>query len=267
MEVVSVSKQGLPTVRMRQQVGGVEVFQSDMTAAVSTDNQVISVAGQMFHGAATAPSRAAARAQAAATDPGTLKAEEAIAKAAFDLTGYAYKPSDFKVATAASRRASGPYRFYSSKWKVTNVAKDAQKDTSQAKARSARPSAPRFTRPVRVKDVLFPLGQGEFVPGYFIELWIEGYPAFSYVVDAVDTPDVLFRKNLTSSVAFKYSVHNTPRPIALSTCQTTSGIGRHCQYSSKRIKLAAATKVLRSIGRGTYWVNQSLNHGRAITLC
>lgn len=209
VEVVSVSKQGLPTVRMRQRVGGVEVFQSDMTAAVSTDNQVVSVAGQMFHGAATAPSRAAARAQAAVAGPGTLKAEDAIAKAAFDLTGYAYKPSDFKVAAAASRRASGPYRFYSSKWKVTNVAKDATKDASKAKARSARPSAPRFTRPVRVKDVLFPLGQGEFVPGYFIELWIEGYPAFSYVVDAVDTPDVLFRKNLTSSVAFKYCVHNT----------------------------------------------------------
>src|SRR5262245_17819967 len=39
VEVVSVSKQGLPTVRMRQRVGGVEIFQSDMTAAVSTDNQ------------------------------------------------------------------------------------------------------------------------------------------------------------------------------------------------------------------------------------
>ena len=66
-----------------------------------------------------------------------------------------------------------------------------------------------FERPVRVKDVLFPMGEGHFVPAYFIELWIRDYPAFSYVVDAVDAPDVLFRKNLTSRVTFKYRVHNT----------------------------------------------------------
>jgi len=53
------------------------------------------------------------------------------------------------------------------------------------------------------------MGDGHFVPGYYIELWIEGYPAFSYVVDAVDTPDVLYRKNLTSGATFKYRVHNT----------------------------------------------------------
>ena len=81
------------------------------------------------------------------------------------------------------------------------------------KPRTARtqkqPAAPLFERPVRVKDVLFPMGEGHFVPGYYIELWIRGFPAFSYVVDAVDAPDVLFRKNLTSRAAFKYMVHNT----------------------------------------------------------
>ena len=62
---------------------------------------------------------------------------------------------------------------------------------------------------MRVKDVLFPLGDGQFVRGYFIELWIKGLPPFSYVVDAIDTPDVLFRKNLRSRIAFQYRVHNT----------------------------------------------------------
>ena len=56
---------------------------------------------------------------------------------------------------------------------------------------------------------MFPLGDGQFVPGYYLELWIKGFPAFSYVVDAIDAPDVLFRKNLTSHIAFKYRVHNT----------------------------------------------------------
>ena len=65
VNVVSVSSTGLPTVRMLQKVDGVEVFQSDMTAAVGADNNLISVSGQLFHGAAGAPHRAEARAAAA----------------------------------------------------------------------------------------------------------------------------------------------------------------------------------------------------------
>jgi extracellular elastinolytic metalloproteinase len=42
-----------------------------------------------------------------------------------------------------------------------------------------------------------------------MEIWLKGFPAFSYVVDTAGTPDVLFRKNLTASVAFSYRVHNT----------------------------------------------------------
>lgn len=215
VEVVSVSKQGLPTVRMVQRIGGVEVFQSDMTAAVGADNNVVSVSGQLFQGAAAAPERAAARTAAAAraSGAGTLGAEEAIARAAFDLTGFAYKPSDFKAAKASAHRDSGPYRFYDSKWKAAAAAKSARtkksKTKAKSKARGAKPTPPGFERPVRVKDVLFPMGEGQFVPGYYMELWIEGYPAFSYVIDNVDTPDILFRKNLTSSIAFKYLVHNT----------------------------------------------------------
>jgi extracellular elastinolytic metalloproteinase len=206
VDVVSVSRQGLPTVRMIQRVDGVEVFQSNMTAAVGADNNVVSVAGQLFHGAASAPARSAARAAAAAgAGSASLGEEEAIAKAAFDLTGFPYEPSDFNPAQA--RQDAGPYRFYDSKHTV-DAARAAEK-TGKAEADQAQPAAPPFERPVRVKDVLFPMGEGEFVPGYYLELWIEGYPAFSYVLDKVDTPDILFRKNLTSQIAFKYRVHNT----------------------------------------------------------
>ena len=41
---------------------------------------------------------------------------------------------------------------------------------------------------------MFPLGEGQFVPGYYMELWIHDFPALSYVIDAIDTPDVLFRR-------------------------------------------------------------------------
>ncbi|CCE98514.1 hypothetical protein SFHH103_04023 (plasmid) [Sinorhizobium fredii HH103] len=212
VEVVSVSSQGLPTVRMIQKVDGVEVFQSDMATAVASDNRVVSVAGQLFRAAGAEPTRVAARAVsgrgAGAVAAGNLSAAEAIARAASDLTGYPYKPSDFKPAAAAARRDDGGYRFYAPKWKTAPEAKRAAGKRAVAK-RKPGPEAPPFERPVRVKDVLFPMGEAHFVPAYFIELWIRDYPAFSYVVDALDAPDVLFRKNLTSRVTFKYRVHNT----------------------------------------------------------
>lgn len=182
VKVVSVSRKGLNTVNLIQRIEGKEVFNSDVTAAVSSDNEVISLAGQFFPGVAGAAVSSRARAAAATSE------EEAIAKASFDLTGVAYEAADFSPMKAPPD--SGPYRFYAYKKK---------------KGETRLP----FERPVRVKDVMFPLGEKEFVPSYYMELWIKGFPAFSYVMDAVDTPDVLFRKNLASTVAFKYSVHNT----------------------------------------------------------
>ena len=179
VEVVSVSQKGLNTVNLIQRVEGKEVFNSDVTAAVSPDNEVISVAGQLFPGATAARSRARA-----AT---TISEEEAIARAAFDLTDVTYEAADFSPTEAPAD--SDPYRFY--------------QFTPKEDPR------PTFDRPVRVKDVMFPLGEGQFVPAYYMELWIKGLPAFSYVIDALDTPDVLYRKNLTFGVAFRYRVHNT----------------------------------------------------------
>ncbi|MBR1033211.1 M36 family metallopeptidase [Bradyrhizobium liaoningense] len=212
VEVVSVSSKGIPMVRVIQKVDGVEVFQSDMTAAVAPDNKVVSVAGQLFRSAGAESTRSAARAATARSlgaktlTTGDRSAEEAIARAAFDLTGYPYKSSDF--AGEAAARESGPYRFYRSKWRMPSAAPRGKKKPRTARTQK-QPVAPLFERPVRVKDVLFPMGEGLFVPGYYIELWIRGLPAFSYVVDAVDAPDVLFRKNLTSRAVFKYMVQNT----------------------------------------------------------
>ncbi|HEX8098284.1 MAG TPA: M36 family metallopeptidase, partial [Pyrinomonadaceae bacterium] len=182
VEVTSVSDKGLKTVNLVQRVEGKEVFNSDMTAAVTPANQVVSVAGQLFHGAASARSRS--RAAASAQTP----EEEAIAKAATDLTGSPYEAADFSAAKAPPE--SGPYRFYEFKSKRGET-------------------RPLFERPVRLKDVMFPLGEGQFVPAYYMEIWIKDFPAFSYVMDAVDTPDLLYRRNLTHTVAFKYRVHNT----------------------------------------------------------
>ena len=183
LETHSVSLQGLPTVTLKQKMDGVEVFQGELKSAVDADNNVISVTGQAFAGAGSPVSRAAKRSRVARLSP-----EAAIAKAASDLTGIEHTAKDFKA--SASRTKGDPYQYFQFK----------------AKKSDKRPG---FERPVRLKDVMFPMGEGQFIPGYYMELWVNDYPAFSYVVDSIDTPDVLFRKNLSSPATFKYRVHNT----------------------------------------------------------
>jgi extracellular elastinolytic metalloproteinase len=180
IDVVSVSRRGLHTVRLIQRIEGKEVFNSDVTVAISPSNEVISLAGQFFAGTG------AARTLARATPE--VSAEDAIAKAVFDLAAIAYEPTNFYPVDTPSD--NGPYRFYQFNYRPDDT-------------------RPVFERPVRVKDVMFPFGERQFVPGYYMEIWLKGFPAFSYVVDTAGTPDVLFRKNLTASVAFSYRVHNT----------------------------------------------------------
>jgi extracellular elastinolytic metalloproteinase len=184
LEVQSVSTQGLPTVQLVQRIGGVEVFQGELKGALDADNKLVSVTGQVFSGAA-----AAARRQAVArrAKPKTTM-DAAIAKAATDLTGVEYTAKDFKA--AGKRAKDGAYQQF-----------DLRSRKSDKRSR--------FSRPVRLKEVMFPLGNGQFAPGYYMELWVVDYPAFSYVIAAGDEPDVLFRKNLTSPATFTYGVHNT----------------------------------------------------------
>lgn len=181
----------LRTVNMLQRIEGKEVFNSEVTAAVNADNEVISIAGQFFPGAGNTATRS--RALGAALTDNPTPEEEAIARAAFDLTNHLYEASDF--VRMADPPDGGPYRFYEYK----PASDDAR---------------PPLLRPVRLKDVMFPLSEGQFVSAYYMELWIKGFPAFSYVMDAVETPDLLYRKNLTSHVAFKYRVHNTGDAIS-----------------------------------------------------
>jgi extracellular elastinolytic metalloproteinase len=178
VEVTSVSRKGLNTVNLIQRVEGKEVFGSEITVAVSASKEVISLSGQIFPG--TGVARSLARAATTTSIP------EAISKAAFDLTGIVYTAADFIV----DGNPADNYQFY----KFVPQPND---------------SRPAFERSVRVKDVMFPLGDGQFVPSYYMELWVKGFSTFSYVMDAIDTPDLLFRKNLTSSISFKYHVHNT----------------------------------------------------------
>ena len=182
VQVRSVSTRGIPTVRLIQQVNGVDVFNSDMTVALNGANEVVSVTGQLFAGAQES---AANRGLAARRE---TPIEEAIAVAARDLTSHPFDAGEFEA--AETREGDQYYKFV-------------------PRLPDARPP---FDRDVRTKSVMFPLGEGEFAGGYYIELWIHGYPPFAYVLDTIDTPDILFRKNLTAR-AFAYRVHNTGDPV------------------------------------------------------
>jgi hypothetical protein len=149
LEIDSVSRQGLPTVRLIQKMDGVEVFQGELKAAVDSDNNVLSVTGQAFTGAGSPASRVKTKSRA-----GRLSPEAAIAKAASDLTGLQHSAKDFKI--SGKRTKSDPYRHYAFK-----AAKSDKR--------------PGFERPVRLKDVMFPMGEGQFIPGYYIELWVNDF--------------------------------------------------------------------------------------------
>jgi hypothetical protein len=181
VQIKSVSRQGLPVVHLVQQIDGVDVFQGELKLALDAQHQVLSVAGQVFPGAGIKSKLRGARA-------GTLAPEAALAKAAADLTAHEYSARDFRRVKSAAK--GDPYTQFEFRGGKTDRRAGLE-------------------RPARLKRVMFPLGEGQFVPAYYLELWFEDYPAFSYVVDAIDTPDVLFRKNLTSPAKFKYRVHNT----------------------------------------------------------
>jgi extracellular elastinolytic metalloproteinase len=187
LEIQPVSQRGLPIVKVKQKISGVEVFQGELTAAVNSENQVVSVSGQVFAGAGTNDSRSGLEARA-----GFLSPEEALAKAASDLTGAQYVAGE--IAALESTNDDGPYRHF-----ALNLAEGDPR--------------PGFERPGRLKEVMFPLGEARFAPGYYLELWMHDYPAFSYVIDTIDMPDILFRKNLTSAATFQYRVHNTGDPL------------------------------------------------------
>jgi hypothetical protein len=178
VQVRAVSTKGLPTVRLMQQVNGVDVFASDMTVAVNASNEVVSVTGHPFAGATQPAARAVAGRQ-------ETPIEEAIAVAARDLTGFAFESTEFDF-NAGRDGSDRHYRF-------------------TPKLPAERPA---LDRDIRTRSVMFPLGEGQFVSGYYIELWFRGYPPFAYVLDTIDTPEILFRKNLTAR-AFAYRVHNT----------------------------------------------------------
>ena len=183
IEVTSVSGTRLRTAHLVQRVDGVEVFTSEVTAAVGADDQVVSVAGQFFPGAAEAGR--AGRASG-------ISPEQAIAVAASDLTGLAYDAASFVLEDGSGVGTdSGAYRTYRAEEAGTG-------------------ERPAFERPVRVKDVLFPLGEGAVRPGLLHGALDHGDSRPSATSSMRSTrPTCCSARTSRRDVAFNYRVHNT----------------------------------------------------------
>ncbi len=175
--VKSVSRKGLNVTRLIQRINGIDVFCSEISIAFNKERQVVSIAGQFFSGTDSF--------SGLNPDESDIFTEKAIVKSIFDLTNISLNEFDFHYV-----KTDGQYRFY--EFEPLSKEKSLQ-----------------FQRLIRVKDVIFPLGGDVFIPGYYIELWVDKFHASSYIIEADETPQLLFRKDLTASEAFKYRVHNT----------------------------------------------------------
>jgi len=186
---VSSPKGGATIVKFEQFLGGVQLFDTELSVVMNHTLDVAGVAGRLV------PQVGAARAALSAF---RLSAAQAIVRAVADLTGRELAASDLVVLDP--ERAGYSYFELSS-----DLATDA--------ARAAGvPAEDRFLgQATRVRPVLYPLAAGELIAGYYLELWVDGSPSgsgptFSYVISAEDGR-MLFRNNLTQSDTYSYRTY------------------------------------------------------------
>ncbi len=168
---------GAIVVVLRQEVNGVEVFHSDMKVVMGRNLELVAVSGSLHPGAAKGPMRGAAV---------KVAPDAAVARALADLYGAPFKAADL----VDRKEVKAGY---------------AQLDLGHS---PAGVKDLRFSRPARVKQVLFPMPD-RLVPAYYLEvraglLDSTGSDAYAYVI-AADDGRVLYRVNQKHS-AFGYRV-------------------------------------------------------------
>lgn len=172
---------GATIVKFDQYINGIQLFDTEIAVALTSEHQVSGVSGRMYGQTDKANLSAASFA---------LPKTDAIAAAIKDLTGRIVSPGDFEK---LSDDVGGGY----AKFAFTPDRAAGEK--------------PFLTEGVRVKPMLFPLTAGNFVPAYYLEVLTEGVPAgsgpwFAYVIDA-ESGKLLFRNNLTAHDTYSYRVY------------------------------------------------------------
>ncbi|AUX23797.1 hypothetical protein SOCEGT47_043270 [Sorangium cellulosum] len=176
-------------VTLGQEVDGVPVFRSEVKVLMKRDLALVALGGNLHASAVPLPPGAGSlrpgskRSRAFTGSPG-----QAVARAVRDAHRVDIKPSDLREQAAPKNG----YRLFD------------LGDTARTRAVNLR-----FTRPARVKKVLFPLPD-RLVPGYFVEL-VSGLAdstsseAYAWVFAAGDGRH-LYRENLSHAASFDYRV-------------------------------------------------------------
>jgi large repetitive protein len=165
-------------VKLRQPIGGVEVFREELAVAMDRAWNLVAISGNL------SPAQDAAALRAAS--PFALGELDAISAALTDVSGEAFAPADL---VAGARR--GPYLTA----------------TLAAGAAAARGEV--FASPARARKVWFRLPSG-LEAAYHVEVDLQRAEArdslsYGYVVSAVDGR-VIFRNDLVANDAFAYRV-------------------------------------------------------------
>lgn len=166
---------GKDLIRLHQGREGVMVFGAEAQVALAADGAVQSVSGELFAGLGfwnAAPRDA---------EPAFF---DALALVLADVTGRSVPFSNFVLEERLEDRAGHHF--------------------SLSEATGIRQMAPGT-----VAEVIFPLGNGVFEQAIWVELWLEGFHAYVYVVSSGPAPRLLFRKNLVADAEFRYRVYNT----------------------------------------------------------
>jgi len=174
---------GAIVVSFRQRADGIDLVRHDVKVLLSRSRRLVAIAGSLHR--ALSPSFVPSF---------SLPPEAALARAFEDLYGIREKPTSF---VDTGRRHAGFSLF----------------ELGFAPTISAAGFS--FTRPARVRRVLFPL-QKAIVPAYGLELFAgpkyqTGSDAYSYVI-AADDGRLLYRENLTSSATYTYRAWSDGAP-------------------------------------------------------
>jgi hypothetical protein len=189
---------GAIIVKLKQTVGGIEVFRDEMNVIMNRKLQLIAISGYVTGGT-----------EAVLVDSATaggfkLTPAQAVASAAADLSGSAVSPTVVRATknpvAQVSVKGQSTYSYF-----TADLGGSAQ-----------------MSEPARVKQVMYHTDKG-FVPAYYVEEQVsvpsedattiseDGAAVqtealyYAYVISAADG-QLLFRKNLTENDAYTYRV-------------------------------------------------------------
>ena len=196
--------QGAQLVKFGNQRDGIEVFRESATVMMNANLQVLAISGQL--GSTMVNSDPTLNALKSVQSSPALKSSASMFRlsmadaVAYALGDYGFAPgiaSAIKVEsktpskTPSEKASNTPYQFLSMPSGVTGS------------------DGARLAEPARGKPVWYRLKEG-LIPAYYLELQVsdgklDENDYYSYVI-AADDGRLLFRKNLTSDVAFTYRV-------------------------------------------------------------